>query len=166
MALDSRAWRDVTFAHQEVPRFIREVAAARSWTADQLQKALADEQTAWEAADAASYDVPFMDPRADLKVYWTRLAELAAGGPYRTWGESGVAYAQTVIGALETLDAEAAQAYRMTLIGSVAGGVAAAAGDVAAAGKATVEKVTDPKWIWGVAAIVGLIALIQFQSRR
>ncbi|NDE69105.1 MAG: hypothetical protein EB057_03435 [Microbacteriaceae bacterium] len=142
MALDSRAWRDVTFAHQEVPRFIREVAAARSWTADQLQKALADEQTAWEAADAASYDV-------DLRVYWTRLADLVTGGPYRTWGEGGVAYAQTVIGALETLDAEAAQAYRMTLLGSVAGGLAAAAGDVAAAGKATVEKVTDPKWIWG-----------------
>jgi hypothetical protein len=164
MALDSRAWRDVTFAHAEVPRFIREVAAARSWTPDQVTKALADEQTAWEAADAASYDVPFMDPRADLKVYWTRLAELATGGPYRTWGAGGVAYAQTIVGALETLDAEAAQAYRTSLLGSVAGGVAAAAGDVATAGKEAAERATNPWWIWGVAAVV--LGVVVIQSRR
>jgi hypothetical protein len=164
MALDSRAWRDVTFAHSEVPRFIREVAAARGWTPDQVTKALADEQTAWEAADAASYDVPFMDPRADLKVYWTRLAELASGGPYRTWGAGGVAYAQTIIGALETLDLEAAQAYRTSLLGSLQGGVAAAAGDVAKAGKEAAERATNPWWIWGVAAVV--LGVVVIQSRR
>jgi len=164
MALDSRAWRDVTFAHSEVPRFIREVAAARGWTPDQVTKALADEQTAWEAADAASYDVPLMAPRADLKVYWNRLSQLAVDGPYKTWGEGGVAYAQTMIGALETLDLEAAQRYRTSLLGSIAGGLAAAGSAVVDAGKEAVDKATNPWWIWGVAAIV--LGVVVIQSRR
>lgn len=154
MALDSQAWRDAEFAHTEVPRFIREVATFRGWSPDQLTKALADEQTAYEAADAASYF------GVDIATYWGTLARLVTDGPYRNWN-GGVEYAKTILGAFETYDAEEAQRYRTSIIGSVTGGVEASAGAVADAGKKAAETVSNPAWLWGAAALVVVILIAQ-----
>jgi hypothetical protein len=69
-----------------------------------------------------------------------------------------------MIGALETLDLEAAQRYRTSLLGSIAGGLAAAGGAVVDAGKEAADRATNPWWIWGVAAIV--LGVVVIQSRR
>ena len=159
MPLDSRAWRDVEYARTEVPRFAREVGAAQGWTAEQIDKAVADSESAYVAADYASYT------GADLFTYWYDLAGRVNAGPYATW-PGGEKYAAVVFGALETLSAEEAQRARSSWTGSILGGLGAAAGSVGQAGKQTLERVTDWRWIAGAAAIVIGVVVIQGRIGR
>lgn len=159
MPIDSNAWRDVEVARVEVPRFAREVGAARGWTAEQIDRAVSDADAAYAAADAAAYF------GADLRTYWVDLASRVNAGPYATW-PGGEAYASVVFGALETLDAEEAYRARNSWTGAVLGGLGAAGGAVGAAGKKTLDRVTDWRWIAGVAALVLGVVVIQGRMGR
>mgnify|MGYP001301369466 CR=1 FL=1 len=158
MALDPSAWRDVELARVEVPRWIGEVADARGWSSDARATALADAEAAYAAADAAAYF------GADLRTYWATLsASVTSSGTYATL-PGGVAYVNTIVGALETLDAEEAQRARTGFLG-VLGGIGAAAGAVGDAAGDTAKKVLDPRFVWGVAAIVIAVAVIKVAPR-
>lgn len=158
MPLDAAAWRDVELARVEVPRWIGEVADARGWSSDARATALADAEAAYAAADAAAY------LGADLRTYWSTLAaRVTSSNTYATL-PGGVSYVNTIVGALETLDAEEAQRARTGFLG-VLGGIGAAAGAVGDAAGDTAKKVLDPRFVWGVAAIVIGIAVIKAAPR-
>jgi hypothetical protein len=159
VALNSGAWRDVELARVEVPRFAREVGAARGWTAEQIDRAVSDSDAAYAVADSSTYF------GADLRTYWSDLAARVNAGPYATW-PGGEAYASVVFGALETLDAEEAQRARSSWTGALLGGLGAAGGALGDAGKQTLDRVTDWRWIAGVAAIVIGVVVIQGRLGR
>jgi hypothetical protein len=71
-----------------------------------------------------------------------------------------------VFGALETLDAEEAQRARSSWTGSILGGLGAAGGALGDAGKTTLDRVTDWRWIAGIAAIVIGVVVIQGRLGR
>jgi hypothetical protein len=155
--LDSASWRDVELARVEVPRWIGEVADARGWSSAARASALADADAAYAAADVAVYS------GADLRTYWLTLAGSASRSTLYASQPGGVAYVNTVIGALETLDAEEAQRARQGF-NDVIGGIKAAAQAVADAlgdlGDAA-KKPFDLRWIWAVAVIAVSVAVIQ-----
>jgi len=158
MPLDSAALTDVDTARVEVPRWVGEVADARGWTAPQKLGALLATDAAWIAADEASYF------GADLRTYWATLAAEVTADPTYATLPGGDAFVRTITGSLETIDLQAEYASRQGL-GGVLGGLGAAVGDVgksaADAGKAAGRTVSNPVWVWGVAAIVIGVAVIQ-----
>ena len=158
MALDSASWRDVELARVEVPRWIGEVADARGWSSDARAAALADAEAAYAAADAAAY------VGADLRTYWSTLAARVTSSTTYASLPGGVGYVNTIVGALETLDAEEAQRARTGFLG-VLGGLGAAASAVGDAGKDAARTVLDPRFVWGVAAIVIAVAVIKIAPR-
>jgi hypothetical protein len=157
MPIDSNAWRDVELARVEVPRWTNEVADARGWSAIARATALSDADAAYTAADASTY------VGADLRTYWLTLAGSASRSTLIASQPGGVAYVNTVIGALETLDAEEAQRARQGF-NDVLGGIKAAAAAIADAlgdlGDAA-KKPFDIRWIWAVAVIAVSVAVIQ-----
>jgi len=158
VSLDASSWRDVELARVEVPRWIGEVADARGWSSNARAAAIADAEAAYAAADAASY------VGADLRTYWATLASRVTSSPTYAVLPGGVAYVNTIVGALETLDAEEAQRARTGFLG-VLGGIGAAAGAVGDAAGDTARKALDPRFVWGVAAIVIAVAVIKIAPR-
>jgi hypothetical protein len=155
MSLDSGAYRDADFAHVEVPRWINEVAGLRGWSSDALGAALAAEQRAYTAADEVSFI------GADLRTYWAALAAEVTSDPAYLALPGGAAFVGTITGAVQTVDAEAEYASRQGL-GGILGGLGAATRDVGtAAADAGKRTVGNPVWVWGVAAIVIGVAVIQ-----
>jgi len=155
MPLDSAALRDADTARVEVPRWVAEVADARGWTAPQRLAALLSTDRAWIAADEASYF------GADLRTYWATLAAEVTADPMYATLPGGDAFVRTITGSLDTIDLEADYASRQGL-GGVLGGLGAATRDVGtAAADAGKRTVGNPVWVWGVAAIVIGVAVIQ-----
>ncbi len=162
MALDSAAFTDANIARVEVPRWINEVAVARGWTAPQLASALAAADRAWIAADEASYF------GADVRTYWATLAAEVTSDPAFATYPGGASFIAGITGTVEAMDLQAEYASRQGL-GGVLGGLGAAASDVgtaaADAGKQVAKTVLDPRFVWGVAAIVIAIAVIKVAPR-
>lgn len=158
MPLDNAALMDVDVAIVEVPRWIAEVATARTWPQTALMQALEAAKNARLAADEASYF------GSDLRTYWATLAATVSNDPLYPTLPGGDSFVRAITGSLETIDLQAEYASRQGL-GGVLGGLGAAARDVgtaaADAGKAAGRTVTNPVWVWGIAAIVIGVAVIQ-----
>lgn len=158
MPLDSAALTDADIARVEVPRWVGEVADARGWTPPQKLAALLATDRAWLAADEASYF------GADVRTYWATLAAEVTSDPMYATLPGGDSFVRAITGSLETIDLQAEYASRQGL-GGVLGGLGAAARDVGTAasdaGKAAGRTVSNPVWVWGVAAIVIGVAVIQ-----
>jgi len=158
MPLDAATWTDVEVARTEVPRWINEVADNRGWPDDARALALADAEAAYVAADAETYF------GADLRTYWATLAARVTSSTIYPTLPGGVSFVNAIVGTLETYDLQAAQKAREGFLG-VLGGLGAAAGAVSDAGKDAARTVLDPRFVWGVAAIVIAVAVIKIAPR-
>lgn len=153
-------YRDADAAREEVSSWLRSVGAARGWSSSQTSAALSLVTEAYEAADAAEWF------GVDVRVFWEALARGVQRAEFRGYPEWSKV-ADTVRQALVTVGSEEATRFDTSWYGSIIGGTAAAAADVAAAGGAVVDKATDSRWVWGVAvALVALAVLVKMPARR
>lgn len=150
--MSQAAYSDPASAAAEAERVIRQAAAARGWSDEDLSTALDSVSTALDSADAWwTPDFLGLDSAGD---FWGTLRELAAW-----WGFDGADELRAWIdAAIATAQAEAEEAEATSTLAALSGTVTASASDVAGVAVAAREAVSSP-WFWPVVGILGSLAV-------